>query len=807
MKRTIAVFLTLMLLLCVLPIAGNAEQDKAESFRFAVLTTSDVHGHSTAQLVNNAKTEDTMSIQRAATIIKEQRAAYNGNVLLIDNGDTLQGTLVSQFAVTQHNDEINPMILALDALDYDAFVMGNHEFNYTNAVRDAQVGHAVDAGIVPLAANLVRNQDGKNFFGEDASAGQPYYKPYMIKTFTTEKGNSFSVAVIGLANVNCPNWDVAANYEGLRFYSDDNSIGAIEYEINKWVNYIHANETVDAVIVACHTSTGDGAGAGDATYANDAQGKAAVRRTNNIDLMITGHDHMPYANTEKNLDNKDIYIINGGASTVAKAEFMVEYAADGSISNISISAENLNCKTVASDAELSQLTQPWFDRAYAWASAKLGSFGEGWTAIKGQTEGKLNPEMGFEQTELSNLVHKAQIWATWQSYETEGIQGATVSLFGPVFMTGSDGKLSYIPNDGDEVNMLNLSNLYRYSNNLLCMVEMSGQQLYDWLNAVANMYVINDGALGVDTTPNWLINALDSFYGIDYVLDVTKPKGERVISAMYQGRELKNVEEPIRVAINSYRMGGDYGFYDTTGINEKDLVWTAAKNLGGDIAPVPSLIGAYIASCGEVHPYDPVSHGMDSTWLVLYGSSAVDKTELQKSIREGLDLAKTPVGNPDELPNGSIVWPNAKTRMTYLEALTNAKSVYAATSSSAEEVAAATAALRDALKALVKVDLERDEQTLDKAIFYAKTFMSSTEFGKCSAKLKQKWQSAYDAALAVQGNAQHNKTECSAAAAAIYALSKTGENGDLALLYLSLAGLALAALTVVLVRRRRVNAR
>lgn len=801
MKRILSVLLALALLLAILPMGAVADPDKAESFRFAVLTTSDMHGHSTAKLVNSAQSEDAVSIQRAATIIKEQRAAYNGDVLLIDAGDTIQGTLVSQFAVTQHNDEINPMILALDALDYDAFVMGNHEFNYTNAVRDAQIAHAVEANVTPLAANLVRQADGKNFFGDSVLAGDPYYKPYIIKTFTTDKGNTFSVAVIGLANVNCPNWDVAANYEGLLFYSDDNTVGAIEYEINKWVEYVHAHETVDAVVVACHTSTGDGAGAGDPNYANDAQGKAAVRRTNNIDLMITGHDHMPYAATEKNLDEKDIYIINGGASTVAKAEFAVEFAADGSVSSFEITAENISCKTTTSDTELTAVTQSWYDRAYAWASAKLGSFGDGWNAIKGQTEGKLNPEMGFEQTELSNLVHKAQIWATWQSYQSEGIEGATVSLFGPVFMTGSDGKLSYIPADGDEVNMLNLSNLYRYSNNLLCMVEMTGTQLYDWLNAVANMYVINEGELGVDTTPNWLINALDSFYGIDYVLDITKPKGERVVSAIYQGQNLKDVTGKIRVAINSYRMGGDYGFYSTTGINEKDLVWTAQKNLGEDQAPVPSLIGAYIKACGQVQPHDPVSHGMDSTWLVLYGKSTADKTELQKAIRTGLDLGSVGVGDPLNLPNGSIVWPTAQAKAAYIKALTDAKSVYSDTSSTAEEVTNATATLKGALAALVTVDLSNIERNLANAISYAKEFIESPAFSECSTKLQQQWRAAYSAAVLLQSNAQHTSAQCQDASTAIYSLAKTGEDASW-LVFTAIAALLFVAAASVLARRR-----
>lgn len=49
-----------------------------------------------------------------------------------------------------------------------------------------------------------------------------------------------------------------------------------------------------------------------------------------------------------------------------------------------------------------------------------------------------------------------------------------------------DKTVRFIPKDGQTVSVLELSGIYRYSNNVLCMVDMTPQQLYNWMNVVAN---------------------------------------------------------------------------------------------------------------------------------------------------------------------------------------------------------------------------------------------------------------------------------------------------------------------------------
>ena len=109
----------------------------------------------------------------------------------------------------------------------------------------------------------------------------------------------------------------------------------------------------------------------------------------------------------------------------------------------------------------------------------------------------------------------------------------------------------------------------------------------------------------------------DTFYGVDYTIDLTKPYGERLVKATYQGQDLKTYDGLIRCALNSYRLSGGYGFFEATGKTEADCAWTASMYLGSDRAPVPTQLGEYVAHMGTVTPNDKVSHGEDTTWTIL----------------------------------------------------------------------------------------------------------------------------------------------------------------------------------------------
>jgi len=606
MKKVTALLIALLMVLTLVPVWSIAD---ANSLTVSFYATTDMHGRSAQYDVSTAK-EDVNSMVRVASVISEARSAYGeDNVLVVDNGDTFQGNLLAQYAATIKNQEENPMTTALKYIGYDMFVTGNHEYNYLPSVRDRQMLLLEDAGIDVLGANLTLVEDGTNLLGQQVKAGDSFYKPYALKTFTNEAGKSATIAVIGITNANCDGWDSSQNFPNLKFYSDGNEERLLEVEIQKWVDYINTNEDADLIIVSAHSGYG--------SSSLESQVINGVQNSSGVAIVSCGHDHSARVGTLTNKDGETVQIINGGGSNVANAVINFSFDEAGAVTGYEISTSNIALSGASVDATLAETIKPWYDEAREWASEARGDFGGGWDALTDESQGKTNDDMIEQQTHLLDLVHKAQIWATWQSEEL-GIEGATVSIASPVFGKNSDGTLSFVPKDGDTVSLLDVSRLYRYSNNLLVAVDMTGEQLYNWMNTVADMYACNAATGEIYRNSSDSIYGLDTFYGVDYHINVFKEKGKRLEYATYNGVDLKDYEGLIRVALNSYRIGGSYGFYEATGLDGDDCVWTASAYLGDERAPVPTLICEYIEYMGTVTPYDIPYAGSESTWSVSY---------------------------------------------------------------------------------------------------------------------------------------------------------------------------------------------
>ena len=581
-----------------------------ETFEFAVVTTTDMHGRSTEYDVATQKL-DNNSMLKAATIIKDIRAAYGDDMLLLDNGDTIQGNLVAQYAINQKSDVLNPMMEIMIDLGYDTWTMGNHEFNFNPTQRDTQAQFALESGMSALAANITLLTDGKNMFGEDAKAGDPFYAPYVVKTLTDDFGREVKIAVIGMGNPANATWDLASNYPNMQFSSLENPNGDLAYEFQKWIDIVNEKEDVDVIVIASHNGTGNEKGS-----SLENQSLYAAMNSAGADLVITGHDHTATIRTATNKNGETVYIANAGGANVNLNTVTVTFGENGEVADVAIASENIALADAAVDAELAARTQHWFDETYAWASAPVGTFAGGWTELAPQFTGKTNNQMVTFQNALVDFVHKGQIWASWQSYEELGIEGATVSIGSAVFAEdwSNGGALGFVPVDGTTISTLELNKLYRYSNNLLCAIDLTGAELWNWMNTVANYYDVDENG---NIYLNSSVFGTDTFYGVDYTIDLTRPYGQRLVKATYQGQDLKTYDGLIRCALNSYRLSGGYGFFEATGKTEADCAWTASMYLGSDRAPVPTQLGEYVAHMGTVTPNDKVSHGEDTTWTIL----------------------------------------------------------------------------------------------------------------------------------------------------------------------------------------------
>src|SRR5215211_1735928 len=220
---------SLIILFMLLTLVFVAHSFVPERVQITILGTTDLHGNINPidYYTNKA---DNRGLAKAATLINRIRKEQT-NVLLIDSGDTIQGSPLESFHGRKNNQPIDPMMLVMNSLSYDAMAVGNHEYNFGLKVLEKARG---EAKFPWLSANTY-----------DKSTQQPHYKPYIVKDVAGVK-----IGIIGLTTPGVPNWDNPPNYAGLEFHEP-------VAEARKWVTELRTKEKVDVVVIAMHMGLGE----------------------------------------------------------------------------------------------------------------------------------------------------------------------------------------------------------------------------------------------------------------------------------------------------------------------------------------------------------------------------------------------------------------------------------------------------------------------------------------------------------------------------------------------------------------------
>src|SRR5436853_5553667 len=219
--RFSAVSLTITLAI-LLSIAGRASAPARA--HLVIISTTDMHGRIVPIDYYTNKYDD-VGIAKVATRVKDARK-NDPNLLLVDSGDTIQGTPLEYYHNKRNNTPPDPMMLAMNALHYDAMAVGNHEYNFGLKVLEKARG---EAKFPWLSANTY-----------DQGTPRTHYKPYIVK----EVGG-VRLGVLGLTTPGIPNWENVPNYAGLEFHET-------VIEARKWVAVLRNTEKVDLVVIAMH---------------------------------------------------------------------------------------------------------------------------------------------------------------------------------------------------------------------------------------------------------------------------------------------------------------------------------------------------------------------------------------------------------------------------------------------------------------------------------------------------------------------------------------------------------------------------
>jgi 2',3'-cyclic-nucleotide 2'-phosphodiesterase (5'-nucleotidase family) len=216
-----------------------------------MLHTNDTHGRWEADYYGGG-------MVYLSTLIKEE-LAHNPNALLLDAGDTFQGNSFAYFFKDRPD---NPIAGGMNWLDYDAMVVGNHEFNFGPTTFATMLGQ-VDA---PLLGTANMDDDGSYGFVNDN-----------IVDYINLDVNGLKVTILGLTNPRIYRYELPTNIPGLTFYPADETAQTVVPEIL-------ATEDPDVMVALTHV--------GYAPYAGEDDSDLLIAETvAGIDVIIGGHSH------------------------------------------------------------------------------------------------------------------------------------------------------------------------------------------------------------------------------------------------------------------------------------------------------------------------------------------------------------------------------------------------------------------------------------------------------------------------------------------------------------------------------------
>jgi 2',3'-cyclic-nucleotide 2'-phosphodiesterase/3'-nucleotidase len=511
---------------------------KAQRYAFTVMGTTDLHGnifnwdYFTDAEFDDAAHND-VGLAKVSTLVNQVRKEKGrGNTLLIDAGDTIQGTQLSYYyarvdPITAARGPVHPMAQAMNAMGYDAAALGNHEFNYGIPLLrkfESQCRFPL------LGANAL-----------DAKTLKPAFAPYSMHRLRSSCGRDVKVAVLGLTNPGIAIWD-KANVSGQMVFP------GLEEQAAKWVPKLRSLGA-DVVIVSAHSGSSGTSSYGDQLPYIENAAALVAEQVPGIDAILVGHAHVEIAErwVANKATGKQVLLSEplkwGQRLTLFDFELVWE---KGRWVVEKTGARVLNSNTVVEDRKITGILSDEHAKVVAYVNQVIGSNGAEMRSV----------EAPYKDVPIIDLINHIQA-ATVKT----ALVGTEYAALPVLSQAACFSRSAVIPSGA--VTIRDVAGLYVFENTLEARI-LTGAQIVDYLEFSARYFV--QTAAGAPVDPAALTNAgstpdynYDVVSGISYEIDIAQPAGSRISKVLFGGAPI-DASARFVFAVNNYRANGGGAF-------------------------------------------------------------------------------------------------------------------------------------------------------------------------------------------------------------------------------------------------------
>jgi len=531
-----------------------ATEEKEEVIKtITILGTSDLHGNAYSYSYEDQKETTNNGVARIASYLKEVRGE-NPNAILLDVGDTIQGTILTDDLYNKRNavrggaDFEHVMMTALNELKYDAMTLGNHEFNFGLGVIEKI---AKEANFPIVVGNVTYKSDGSNF----------------LEPYTIIEREGYKIGVLGLVTPMVPRWD-GEKVDALDFHHIGESAA-------KYAKELKEEKGVDFVVALVHAGW-----IPEYDEENLSDGAIAVQEyTDLVDAMFIGHAHILF---EKNDGVNSIVV--GAPRNSGRDVVRIDLGIDESGKIVNKNVKLIDMADYAPDEEFRKIVEEPHQATLNFINGGGGSddgeegssgiFGIATADFQPTNEIKDIPEGKLRDTAVMTLINDVQLHYS----------GADVSA-AALFKDTSDIKAG-------EIKYSNIFDIYKFDNQLY-VVEVTGKELKAYMEWSAECYnQWKEGDISISFNPEKPGYLYDMFAGVDYKIDLSQEAGNRIKDVMFKGEPLRD-DQILKLAVNNYRYSSGLKAYDLV---EGKKTWESSGS-------IRDYLVEYISEKGEVSPY------------------------------------------------------------------------------------------------------------------------------------------------------------------------------------------------------------